>query len=93
MRALFMASGIVVWALHFALIYGYTGLACARGFGSSAPWVVAAATLLAAVTLIAIILTHLSSEFTRWMTAMLAGAALIGILWEGAPVFMVPPCG
>jgi hypothetical protein len=92
MRALFMASGIGVWALHFTVIYGFTGLACARGFGASAPWVVGTATLLAAAAVIAIIVTHLSAEFTRWMTAALAGAALVAVVWEGIAAFMVPAC-
>src|SRR5690606_4495033 len=39
-RAFWLASGVVVWALHFTAAYGYTGLACARGMAASVPWVV-----------------------------------------------------
>lgn len=92
MRALWMSSGVVLWALHFALIYGFTALACARGFGAAAPWTVGAATLVAAALAVALIVTNLSSEFTRWMTAALAAAALVAILWEGLSAFMVSPC-
>jgi hypothetical protein len=84
-----MSSGVIVWALHFTAIYGFTALACARGFGASAPWVVGALTLLAAAAAIGIIVTHLSSEFSRWISAAVAGAALIAIVWEGLTAFMV----
>ena len=93
MRAVWISSGALVWALHFGVIYGFTGLACARGFGTAAPWVIGAATGVAAAGAIAIILTHLSSDFTRWMSAAVAAAALLAILWEGLPALMVPACG
>ena len=92
MASLRISMGILVWALHFTLIYGFTALACARGFGAAAPWVVGVATVLAAAAAIAIIVTHLSSEFTRWMTAAVGGFALIAIVWEGLPALMVPAC-
>jgi hypothetical protein len=40
-----MAYGPALWALHFAALYGFTALACARGFAGAVPWVIAAATL------------------------------------------------
>ncbi len=91
--ALRMSAGVIVWALHFAVIYGFTALACARGFGAAAPWVVGLATLVAAAAAGLLILTNSESEFTRWMTTAVAGAALIAILWEGMTAFLVPhPC-
>lgn len=88
-----MTSGVMVWALHFTAIYGYTALACARGFGASAPWVVGGLTLLAAAAATGVIVTNLSSEFSRWISAAVAGAALVAILWEGLTAFMVRnPC-
>jgi len=92
MQALWISSGMVVWALHFTLIYGFTALACARGFGTAAPWVVGAATLVAAALAVALVLTNLYREFTRWMTAAVAAAALLAILWEGLPAVMVQAC-
>jgi hypothetical protein len=92
MRALWISAGVVVWALHFTIVYGFTALACARGFGGAAPWTVGAATLVAAALAVALIVTNLGSEFTRWMTAALAAAALLAILWEGLSAFMVPTC-
>ena len=90
--ALRMALGVMVWAAHFALVYGFTALACARGFASAAPWVVGAATLVAALAALAIIATNASSEFTRWMTAAIASLALVAVVWEGIPAFIVPTC-
>jgi hypothetical protein len=91
--ALRLSSGVIVWALHFAAIYGYTALACARGFGESAPWAVGVATALAAALAALIILRNLDSEFTRWLSAALAAAALVAILWEGlTPLLVRHPC-
>jgi hypothetical protein len=90
--ALRMSSGVIVWALHFTLIYGYTALACARGFGGTS-WFVGAATVLAALLALAIFLANLSREFTRWLSAALAAAALVGIVFEGlTPLFVTNPC-
>jgi hypothetical protein len=87
-----MSSGVIVWALHFAVVYGFTALACARGFGATAPWVVGAATLVAAAGAAVIIVRNFSREFTRWMSAAVAAAGLVAILWEGLSVLMVPAC-
>ena len=87
-----MALPIVVWALHFALIYGFTALACARDFGAAAPWAVGVATAAAAVVAVVLIIANLNAEFTRWMTAALAAAALLAIIWQGIPALMVPAC-
>jgi len=92
MAALRISLGVVLWAVHFTVIYGFTALACARGFGGAAPWVVGVATAAAGAAAIAIIVTHLSSEFTRWMTAAVAGLALLAIVWEGLPALIVPVC-
>ena len=92
MAALRISLGVVLWAVHFTVIYGFTALACARGFGSAAPWLVGVATVAAGAAAIVIIVTHLSSEFTRWMTAAVAGLALLAIVWEGLPALIVPVC-
>jgi hypothetical protein len=92
--ALRMSSGVIVWAVHFAAIYGLTALACARGFGASAPWAVGVTTVAAAVLCLLIIFGNRDAEFTRWISAWLAGAALLAIAWEGFSALMVPdPCG
>jgi hypothetical protein len=53
-RMLFMIGGLLVWAAHFAVLYGFTSVACAKRFAAAhvlgigiVPFVVGAATLLA----------------------------------------------
>jgi hypothetical protein len=90
--ALRMSAGVMVWAAHFTVVYGFTALACARGFGG-ASWVVGAATALAALIAVVIIAKNRHREFTRWISAAVAGAALVAILWEGiTPLFVRNPC-
>jgi hypothetical protein len=93
MGALRISAGVIVWALHFALVYGFTGLACARGLGAAVPWVVAAVTALAAALAVLLVLKNLHAEFIQWMTAAVAAAALVAILWEGLAGLLVPTCG
>jgi hypothetical protein len=31
-KSLFMIGGLLVWAVHFGLVYTFNALACARGF-------------------------------------------------------------
>ena len=42
MRALWIAAGIGVWALHFAVVYAVTAIACARAAPHLVPWSIAA---------------------------------------------------
>jgi len=95
MRALWISAGVIVWALHFALIYGFTSLACARGWDGAIPWTVASATLAAAAMIVVIMFKGMSdtAEFIQWMTSTVAALALVAIIWEGAPVLLVSPCG
>jgi hypothetical protein len=102
--ALRLSAGVMIWAVHFTVIYSYTGLACARRFDTwgptwvaLVPWVIGAATLLAAATTLILIVPVVQSrertEFTRWMSACVAAFALGAILLEALPVFWVPLCG
>jgi hypothetical protein len=93
-RILFMSSGVMVWALHFTAIYGITGLACARGWPSLVLPSIAVATAVAALASVSIIAAGLRrrGEFEYWMSASIAALALVGIVWEAIPVFLVPIC-
>lgn len=58
---LLMISGLLIWAAHFALIYAFTALACARRFWELSwlgvavvPWLVGFATVAAVGALLAI---------------------------------------
>ena len=104
-RAATMSSaGAVVWAAHFVVIYGYTGLACARRFepwGKSlvalVPWVVATATLIACAAAVMLIVRTLRADapmdFTHWIGAGVASLALLAMLLEAVPVLLLPACG
>ena len=89
-----MSAGALCWALHFAAIYGFTGIACARGLAGAVPWAVAGFTLVAALAAAAVLRVALRQRdsFEHWLAAALAGAALVAILWEALPALLVPAC-
>jgi hypothetical protein len=91
---LWIASGVIVWALHFGVIYGFTALACARGFPHAVPWVILAATLTAGALAVALVVKGYRGrpEFIDWMTASVAGLALVAIAYESIAAFLVPLC-
>ena len=102
--ALRLSAGVIVWAAHFGTIYGYTGLACARRFHDTGPlwiagvpWVIGVATLIAVAIMLWLIAPlvrgHRRDDFVVWMSAAIAGLALIGIVYEAVPVVMLPVCG
>jgi hypothetical protein len=93
-RIVFMSSGVMVWALHFAAVYGITGLACARGWHSLVMPSIAVATAIAAIASLSIIAASLRrrTQFEYWMSASIAGLGLVAIVWETIPVFLLPIC-
>lgn len=92
--ALRMSSGVIVWALHFAAIYGATALACARGVPQAAPVAVGLATLLALAALLPIIVAgwRRRAQFEAWFAAGTAAFALLAVVWEALPALWVPAC-
>jgi hypothetical protein len=89
-----MSAGPLCWALHFAAIYGFTGLACARGMADAVPVAVAAFTLVAGGAAAAVLWLSLRrrESFEHWLAAALAAAALLAIAWEALPALLVPAC-
>ena len=98
-----MSAGAIIWAVHFTAIYGYSALACARGFNdegtgliSAVPWVIGLATVIAAALTLALIVpvvrARKTASFTDWMRAGLAAFALNAIVLEGIAVLWVPVC-
>jgi len=87
-----MALPVALWALHFTAIYGFTALACARGFAGAVPWTVGAMSALAALLAVFLLISNLSARFERWMTAALAAFALVAIVFETLTVVLVPAC-
>jgi hypothetical protein len=91
-RILLIPSGAIVWAVHFAAIYGVTALACARGFPNLVPWTVAIAGCAAAALLVLIVRAAYMDEFVGWTTGAIALAALLAVAWESAAGLLVPAC-
>ena len=92
--ALLMSAGALCWALHFAAIYGFTGVACARGHAQAVPWAILACTLVAVLGAAAVMRLALRQResFEHWLAAALAGAAIVAIAWEALPALLVPAC-
>ena len=104
-----MSAPLVIWALHFLVIYGLTAIACARGFAATrvlgldaVSWGIALATFVAAGAMlftIGVAVRQLrpqsdgTAAFVNWMSAAAGGLALVGVLWEAVPVLVVPVCG
>ena len=93
-RTLFISAGILVWALHFTAIYGYTGLACARGWERSVTPTVTVMTVFASIAAAGVIYVAMRrrEHFEHALAAGLAAFALLAILWEGAGVAFLVPC-
>ena len=89
-----IASGPLVWVLHFATVYGITAIACARGMPHVVPWAIGIATVAAAGACLALLAKHWPrhAEFESWLAAGLAGLALFAILFQAFPVLVVPIC-
>jgi predicted transporter len=90
-----MSAGALVWAAHFAAIYGATAFACARGDPRVVPWVVALSTLVGVAFSVAIIVRSYPrrDDFTHWMAAAVAAMATIAMLWEAMAGLVVRTCG
>jgi hypothetical protein len=91
--ALRISAGVIVWALHFASLYGFNALACARGFPGAVPWVTGAATLAAlAGTAWLLIREGRREGFEGWLAFSIAAVVLVAILFQTAPLLIVSPC-
>ena len=88
---------IAVWAAHFAIIYGFTTLACARDAPQALPWIVAlpSAFALAALAIIAIPAGRRALRFAQladFLAAGLGALAAVAVLWEASPLLFVQSC-
>jgi hypothetical protein len=93
--ALIVSAGVIIWALHFAAIYGLTALACARGWGAAmlpALWLATAAAVIASLLVVAAGWRR-RDVFEYWLSAAIAGLGLVAIVYEALAILMVPACG
>src|SRR5690606_4921701 len=89
-----LAAGVLVWALHFTVLYSFTTVACARGFSAALPWVIGAATALAVGACLWLLASaRRATGFEPWLAGAIAALALIAVLWQALPVVLVAtPC-
>jgi hypothetical protein len=100
-------AGAIIWAIHFTILYGFTSVACARGLGTDVvPWTIAVATGVAALAAAVVMVRSLrpvgpggadgnqatAEDFIRWVTAAVAGLALVAMILEALTAALVPPC-
>jgi hypothetical protein len=89
-------GGLIVWVAHFGVLYGVTGLACARGFPESVAWTIGGATLMALAANGALAFSGLRAapaDILDWLTASGAAVSIVAVVWQALPVLMVPICG
>jgi hypothetical protein len=91
-----MGGGAMIWAAHFAVIYGLTALACARGFAALVAPAVMVGTLLAltaiALTLSPALRGRRAFAFEHTIAVGVAGLAAVAIVLEAVPVILIPAC-
>jgi hypothetical protein len=88
---------VVIWSLHFAAIYGFTALACARQMTAWIPWVVGAASVAAVAALLVLAVpaglqTLRTSRLADSLVLGLGGLAVVAVAWEVSSLFWVPAC-
>lgn len=89
-----LSAGILVWAVHFSLLYAVSSLACAAGKPTLALWGIGLPTLLALAALAAIVLQgwQRRTHFERWLQAALGLFALSGVVLNTLPVLVLEVC-
>ncbi len=91
------ALPVIIWAAHFAAVYGLAALACARQAAALVPWVVGVASAIAVAALLALAIPAAlrslrTSQLADSLAAGLAGLALLAVVWEASSLFWVPAC-
>lgn len=89
-----LCAGILVWAVHFGLLYGFSSLACAAGSPTLALWGIVVATALALAALSVIVQQgwRQHTRFERWLQAALGLFAFAGVLLNALPVLLLEVC-
>jgi hypothetical protein len=90
-------SPVLIWALHFAAIYGLAALACARQMIVLVPWVVGVTSVIALAALLAITIPAWlrvlrTSLLADSLAAGLGALAVVAVVWEASALFWVPAC-
>jgi hypothetical protein len=103
-------AGLIVWAIHFIVVYGAQATACVRGAVAERSIVVMVLVVsaLALLALLALLLRARSlmrrgpqdgaaGDSLDWFMPRVAMGvtlvALLAVVWETAPAFVLPACG
>ncbi|NGM18386.1 hypothetical protein G3576_00045 [Roseomonas stagni] len=86
--------GIVIWALHFGLVYGGQALACEVGRPSIVmPLVIGASVVaLALLLVLAVVARRSRGGFLGGLAVGIAAFSALAVVWEAAPVLALPAC-
>jgi hypothetical protein len=89
-------AAIAIWAAHFGVVYGTAALACPRGLGGVVAWSAGAATALAAIALLGLIVVPAVRGrhpygAAEWSAAVAGGVALGMVLWQASPLLGAQP--
>lgn len=94
--------GPVIWSAHLFVLYGAEALLCSAPEPSQPilSFVATAATAVAVILLLGLMLWQLQREvrhvptgpFLREVSIVLAGLALLGVLWTALPATLVSAC-
>lgn len=106
-HALRPALGLVVWGVHFGVIYAAHALACERGLAASRvlglPFVqaIAAIATVGALGILLLLARGLpvaadggeeEPGFRQWLAAAACILAAIAIVFQAVPAFVLPAC-
>lgn len=88
---------VLIWSVHFALIYGLTALACARRLDVALSWTLGAAAVAAVLMLGAVAVPAYrrmarTGRFTDVVALGLGALAALAIVWETSSVLGARPC-
>jgi hypothetical protein len=89
-----IVAAVLVWAVHFAMLYGGVALACARGREEIVPTIIVAATLVATVPAAAlVVLSYPHREhFLHWLATTTAALVVLALVWEALAALLAPAC-
>ncbi|WP_203075363.1 hypothetical protein [Falsiroseomonas ponticola] len=86
--------GIVIWSVHFLLVYGGQAVACAADRpGLVTPLVIGASLVaLALLLVVALAARRHRHGFMGTMAIGIAALSALAVVWEAAPALALPPC-
>ena len=102
-RLLDLAFGFFIWAAHFLIVYVGTAVSCALEPTAAGGLTLTAALVLTTIVAAAIVVLHAVRRYSQQhelterhfpmsVTIGCDAIALVGIVWQLFPIFLVPAC-